>query len=115
MSRRDIFDLSNSVGKRVRVRFQGGREVVGILRGYDQLVNVVLDEAVEYLRDPSNPELLSGETRKLGLAVCRGNSVMLACPDDGFSEIENPYADAETAQATESAGAEEDAAAGASA
>jgi U6 snRNA-associated Sm-like protein LSm7 len=32
------------------VKFQGGREVVGNLKGFDQLVNLVLDDCVEYLR-----------------------------------------------------------------
>ena len=35
---------------KVRVRCLGGREIVGTLRGYDELVNLVLDHAIEYLR-----------------------------------------------------------------
>ena len=38
----------------MRVRFAGGRELCGVLKGYDQLVNLVLDEAVEYLRGASD-------------------------------------------------------------
>ena len=45
-----ILDLSPHMGKRVRVRFQGGREVVGVLRGYDPMVNIVIDDTVEHLR-----------------------------------------------------------------
>ena len=44
------YDLSKLSNQRVRVRFQGGREVDGILKGYDKLDNLVLDECVEYLR-----------------------------------------------------------------
>lgn len=33
--------------KEIRVKFQGGREVVGVLKGYDQLQNLVLDEVRE--------------------------------------------------------------------
>lgn len=32
------------------MKFQGGREVVGNLKGFDQLVNLVLDDCVEYMR-----------------------------------------------------------------
>jgi len=31
-------------------------------------------------------------TRKLGLVVCRGQSIMVVCPLDGTEEIENPFA-----------------------
>lgn len=33
--------------KEIRVKFQGGREVIGVLKGYDQLQNLVLDEVRE--------------------------------------------------------------------
>lgn len=32
--------------------------VVGVLKGYDQLLNLVLDEAVEYLRGAGPPQHL---------------------------------------------------------
>lgn len=35
---------------KIRVKFVGGREVVGILRGADPICNMVLDEAIEYIR-----------------------------------------------------------------
>ncbi len=34
----------------IRIKIQGGREVLGELRGFDHLVNVVLDECEEFLR-----------------------------------------------------------------
>lgn len=33
--------------KEIRAKFQGGREVIGVLKGYDQLQNLVLDEVRE--------------------------------------------------------------------
>ena len=45
-----VVDLAKYMDQRVRVRFQGGREVDGILKGFDKLDNVVLDECIEYLR-----------------------------------------------------------------
>jgi len=59
------------VDQQVIVKFQGGREVRGTLRGYDMMANLVLDESVESLRDPDDPYRLTDETRVLGLTVCR--------------------------------------------
>ena len=36
--------------KQICVKFSGGREVVGLLKGYDQLMNLVLDEVKETIR-----------------------------------------------------------------
>ena len=90
--KKGILDLQKHLDKEVRVKFQGGREVKGVLKGFDQLVNLVLDETVEYLQDPDDPFKPSGETRKLGLIVCRGTVVMVVSPADGMEEIENPFA-----------------------
>lgn len=84
-------DLSKFVDKSIRVKLAGGREVVGVLKGYDQLLNLVLDEAVEYLRDPEDPMRVTDATRSLGLIVCRGTSVMLVVPTAGTEEIANPF------------------------
>jgi len=79
--------------KSVRVKFSGGREVQGILKGYDPLVNLVLDDAIEFMRDPEDDYKLTENTRNLGLLVCRGTSVVLICPSDGMEEIPNPFID----------------------
>lgn len=41
--------------------------------------------------DPDDPYKLNGETRHLGLVVCRGTSVILVCPMDGMETIANPF------------------------
>mmetsp|Transcript_10949 Transcript_10949/g.26319 ORF Transcript_10949/g.26319 Transcript_10949/m.26319 type:complete len:99 (-) Transcript_10949:333-629(-) len=86
-----VLDLSKHVDQRVRVKFTGGREVEGRLKGFDTLVNLVLDECVEYMRDADDPYKLTEETRNLGLLVCRGTAVTLVCPCDGMLEIANPF------------------------
>ncbi|XKL65542.1 hypothetical protein PGB90_008962 [Kerria lacca] len=86
-----IVDLSRYLEKIIRVKFAGGREVSGILKGYDPLVNLVLDNTTEYLRDPDDPFKLTTETRHLGLVVCRGTAVILICPMDGMESIPNPF------------------------
>ncbi|PWN46494.1 U6 snRNA-associated Sm-like protein LSm7 [Violaceomyces palustris] len=89
-----ILDLAKYVDKKVRVKFAGGREVLGILKGYDQLMNLVMDEVEEVLRDPSTGELTE-KTRALGLAILRGTALTVINPADGFEQIANPFAQQE--------------------
>jgi small nuclear ribonucleoprotein (snRNP)-like protein len=44
------------IDAKVHVKCLGGREIVGVLKGYDELVNLVLDDADEYIR--GKPALL---------------------------------------------------------
>ncbi|KAK3299749.1 uncharacterized protein B0H64DRAFT_316099, partial [Chaetomium fimeti] len=55
--------------KRLFVQLNGSRKVLGVLRGYDVFLNIVLDDAVE--------EKDNGEKAKLGMVVIRGNSVVM--------------------------------------
>ncbi|KAF4586424.1 snRNP Sm proteins family protein [Pleurotus pulmonarius] len=83
--REAILDLAKYQNERIRVKFTGGREVTGILKGYDQLLNLVLDEVTEELQDPEP------RTRSLGLVVLRGPTITLLSPVDGSAEIANPF------------------------
>ncbi|CAD7702964.1 unnamed protein product [Ostreobium quekettii] len=66
--------------------------VTGVLKGYDQLMNLVLDETNEFVRDPDDNYRITDETRTLGLVVCRGPAVMLVAPTTGTDEIVgNPF------------------------
>ncbi|BGP43303.1 U6 snRNP-associated protein Lsm7 [Rhodotorula kratochvilovae] len=47
--REAILDLAKYVDKQIRVKFTGGREVVGTLKGFDQLLNLVMDDLEESL------------------------------------------------------------------
>ncbi|KAJ3091878.1 Sm-like protein lsm7 [Quaeritorhiza haematococci] len=89
--RENILDLTKYMDKKIRVKYGGGREVVGILKGHDQLLNLVLDDTEEYLRDPENTSRITDEKRSLGLVVCRGTSIVLISPVDGMEEIANPF------------------------
>ncbi len=53
-----ILDLSRYMDKLIRVKFTGGREAAGVLKGYDPLLNIVLDNTVEYLRGITSNILL---------------------------------------------------------
>ncbi|KIV95904.1 hypothetical protein PV10_03505 [Exophiala mesophila] len=83
----NILDLTKYIDKQINVKFNGGREIVGVLKGYDQLMNLVLDDVKETLRDDDGNET----TRSLGLIVARGTLLVLISPLDGSEEIENPF------------------------
>lgn len=53
-----ILDLSRYSDKSVIVRMAGGRQVRGTLKGWDPLLNLVLDDACEYLRGKSHTSSL---------------------------------------------------------
>ncbi|MCJ1303425.1 Sm-like protein lsm7 [Hypocenomyce scalaris] len=87
----NILDLTKYMDKEITVKFNGGREVVGTLKGYDQLMNLVLDDVKELLRDDEGNE----SSRSLGLIVARGTLLVLISPVDGSEQIENPFNQAE--------------------
>ncbi|SHO76248.1 Similar to S.cerevisiae protein LSM7 (Lsm (Like Sm) protein) [Malassezia sympodialis ATCC 42132] len=89
-----ILNLAKYVDQQIRVKFSGGREVVGVLKGYDQLMNLVMDDVEELLHNPADGET-TGQRRSLGLAVLRGTNLTLISPMDGFEMIENPFSQAE--------------------
>ncbi|KAK5110472.1 hypothetical protein LTR62_005823 [Meristemomyces frigidus] len=83
----NILDLTKYMDKEIVVKFSGGREVNGVLKGYDQLMNLVLDNVKEVLRDDEG----NTTTRNLGLLVARGTLLVLVSPVDGSEEIANPF------------------------
>lgn len=83
----NILDLNKYMGKGIIVKFSGGREVTGILKGYDALMNLVLDEAKESLRDDEG----NRRSRSLGLVVCRGTLLVVISPAEGSEQIVNPF------------------------
>ncbi len=51
------------------MKLNGNRKVTGTLRGFDQFLNIVLDDSVD------------GTTKEsMGMVVIRGNSIMLLEP-----------------------------------
>jgi U6 snRNA-associated Sm-like protein LSm7 len=65
--------------------------VTGTLKGYDALMNLVLDDVDEVVRDDEG----NTSTRPLGLVVARGTLLVLVSPVDGSEEIANPFVQAE--------------------
>ena len=120
----NILDLTKYMDKEITVKFNGGREgrsssllvveslltkrmlVVGTLKGYDQLMNLVLDDVKELLRGGlavhcdymeviADARIVDDEgnesSRSLGLIVARGTLLVLISPVDGSEQIENPF------------------------
>ncbi|HDJ26116.1 MAG TPA: RNA-binding protein [Candidatus Bathyarchaeota archaeon] len=65
--------LEESLGRVVLVRLKGNRSLRGRLKGFDQHLNLVLEDA----EDISNPE----DPKKLGgVIIVRGDNVVLISP-----------------------------------
>ncbi len=64
--------LEESLGKIVLVRLRGGKSIRGRLKGFDQHLNLVIDET----QDTTNAE----DVKKLGLIIVRGDNVILISP-----------------------------------
>lgn len=64
--------LEESLGRTVLIRLRGGRSLRGRLQGFDQHLNLVLEEA----EDLTNAE----EAKKLGLIIVRGDNVVMISP-----------------------------------
>ena len=62
-------DLKKYMDKRLQLKLNGNRHVTGVLRGFDQFMNLVLDEAVE--------EASATEKNTIGMVVIRGNSIVM--------------------------------------
>lgn len=64
--------LEDSLGKTVLIRLKGGKNLRAKLRGFDQHLNLVLDETEE-ITDQEN-------IRKLGILIVRGDNVVMISP-----------------------------------
>jgi len=67
-------DFSHYLNKKVIVNFSGGREVTGVLKGFDQVSNLVLDDVWESIKD-KNDNTKEISKRELGLIIVRGPNV----------------------------------------
>ena len=64
--------MEDSLGKIVLVRLRGGRKLRGKLRGFDQHLNLVLEETEE----TTDAE----KVKKLGVIIVRGDNVVIISP-----------------------------------
>jgi small nuclear ribonucleoprotein len=64
--------LEESLGKIVLVRLKGGKSLRGKLKGFDQHLNLVLEET----EDTTDTE----SSKKLGVIIVRGDNVIIISP-----------------------------------
>ena len=64
--------LEESLGKIVLMRLRGGKKLRGKLKGFDQHLNLLLEET----EDITNAE----KARKLGTIILRGDNVIIISP-----------------------------------
>mmetsp|Transcript_56751 Transcript_56751/g.64769 ORF Transcript_56751/g.64769 Transcript_56751/m.64769 type:complete len:109 (-) Transcript_56751:170-496(-) len=101
--RESVLNFQPYLDREVRIKFAGGREIQGVLKGYDNLANFVLDQTIEFIRDSEDQYKVTDATRKLGLIVSRGTAVMTISLADGLQEVDNPYSDESDDQEGENA------------
>ena len=80
----NIYDLAPFLNKRVSIIFAGGRKIKGILKSYDTLENMILDNVVETFPNE--------KTRELGLAFIKGSSLESFIPGE-YEEIPDSLKD----------------------
>ncbi|MEM2211193.1 MAG: LSm family protein [Nitrososphaerales archaeon] len=64
--------LNESLGKLVLIKLKGGKVIRGILQGFDQHMNLLLNESEEILEE--------GKTNNLGTIIVRGDNVIMISP-----------------------------------
>ena len=64
--------LDESINKNVLIKLKGGKTITGLLQGFDQHMNLLLDHSEEI---PSE-----GESKSLGSIVVRGDNVVMISP-----------------------------------
>ena len=63
--------LDESIGKIVLIKLKGNRMVRGILQGFDQHMNLLLE---------NSEDLTDGSTNTLGTIIVRGDNVVMISP-----------------------------------
>jgi len=69
MSKAHAPELKKFMDKKISLRINGGRQVEGVLTGFDPFMNLVLDNAVEITKQ--------NVRNNVGMVVIRGNSVVM--------------------------------------
>ena len=67
--------LDESLGKVVLIKLKGGKVIRGALQGFDQHMNLSLDNAEEVHED--------GKSNSLGTLIVRGDNIIMISPPPG--------------------------------
>lgn len=63
--------LNENVGRLMLVKLRGNKVLRGVLKSFDQHLNIVLEDA---------EEILENESKKLGVVVIRGENIIFMSP-----------------------------------
>ena len=69
--------LQNSIGDQVLVELKGKKKIKGKLRGYDQHLNLILEDAEEISTDPETGEQIIEVVKTV---IVRGDNVVIVSP-----------------------------------
>ena len=64
--------LDESINKNVLIKLKGGKTITGTLQGFDQHMNLLLEQSEETASE--------GESHSLGSIVVRGDNVIMISP-----------------------------------
>ena len=64
--------LDESINKKVLIKLKGGKTITGMLQGFDQHMNLLLDQSEEIQSE--------GDSKALGTIVVRGDNVIMISP-----------------------------------
>lgn len=62
-------DLRKFLNKRLDIKLNGNRQVTGVMTGYDQFMNIVLENTIEHVS--------ATVKREIGTVFIRGNAVVM--------------------------------------
>ena len=70
--------IDKAIGSQIWILMRGQTELVGTLRGFDDYVNLVLDDAIEYAPDARTGEIVKTELKNE--ILLNGNHVAVLVP-----------------------------------
>lgn len=79
LKKETIIDLGEYLNTKIRVNLSGGKEITGILKSYDKIPNIVLEDAVDEFSN-----------RELGIVILRGQMITALMPDQ-LEATQNPF------------------------
>lgn len=77
MSNRPMELLQKSIGGHILVELKGNRKLKGKLRGYDQHLNLIIEDADEIY---FNPETEQEQIESIQTIIVRGDNVVIVSP-----------------------------------
>eukprot|EP01054_Gregarina_sp_Poly1_P008635 Gregarina_sp_Poly_1__8634@NODE_5130_length_406_cov_241_460177_g3623_i0_p1_GENE_NODE_5130_length_406_cov_241_460177_g3623_i0NODE_5130_length_406_cov_241_460177_g3623_i0_p1_ORF_typecomplete_len106_score14_08LSM/PF01423_22/2e16LSM14/PF12701_7/0_085DUF150_C/PF17384_2/0_13_NODE_5130_length_406_cov_241_460177_g3623_i042359 len=73
--------IDRCIGSRVLILMRSQKELVGVLRGFDDFVNMVLDDVTEYTWEPSaDGKSLEAKTEYREAILLNGSNVAILVP-----------------------------------